>query len=250
MPFLTKKNFAKGSLASGITAVATQVTLTAGHNLPTTGSFRAIIWNVNTYPSYPPDDSNMEFVTATLNAGNVYNITRAQEETVAAAHSANDRMALHLTAGQIQELETAIDGEGHITILPWFYNSITSGTWTLFSTGSGVTNQILGDWSLRATDNLSQVDYKVYLAPGTYTFSLITVKNVDRGIIDVLIDGASVGTMDGYSATLTYNAKLSVTGIAISTGGLKTLSIKVNGKNASSTNYLVDLFCLALWRTA
>ena len=112
--FFTKKNFAKGTLASAIPAVATQVILNAGHNLPTTGSFRAIIWNNVTY-SYPPDDPNMEIVTAVLNAGDTYDITRAQEGTPASTHAASDRMALHFTAGQSAELETEINVKASLT---------------------------------------------------------------------------------------------------------------------------------------
>lgn len=140
-------------------------------------------------------------------------------------------------------------GEGHITIIPWNYNAVIAGTWGIVHQGAG--SQYF-DWTVRnsSTTNLDQADYKVYLAPGTYTFQLVCMKNTDRGIIDLLIDGGSAGTMDTYAASLTYNVKAAVAGIVVSTGGLKTLSLKVNGKHASSTGYLIDVSCMAIWRTA
>lgn len=141
-------------------------------------------------------------------------------------------------------------GEGHITIDPWNYNAVIAGTWGAIYQGAGV--QYPGDWTVRnsSATNLDEVDYKVYLAPGTYTFQLVCMKNTDRGIIDLLIDGSSAGTMDTYAASLMYNVKAAVAGIVISTGGLKTLSIKINGKHASSTGYMIDVSRMAIWRTA
>jgi len=100
MALLLRKNFARGLLSAGINAVVTQLTVTAGHTLPTTaGNFKLVIWDQTTY-SDPAGDPNLEIVTASYSGTpNVYDIVRAQENTVAVVHSLGDRTALHFTAG-------------------------------------------------------------------------------------------------------------------------------------------------------
>jgi hypothetical protein len=99
MAFL-RKNFAKGFLASGITALSNQLTVVAGHTLITAaGMFRLVIWDEITY-SDPADDPNLEIITASYSGvPNVYNIIRAQESTLAVSHDVGDRCGMHYTAG-------------------------------------------------------------------------------------------------------------------------------------------------------
>ncbi len=107
--FFLKTNFGQGTLNAGITDVATSMVLNAGHTLPlVTGDLRVALYDAVTYP-YPPDDPNMEIVTANWDTGNTYDITRAQEGTTGVAHSASDRVANMVTKGSIEELEAAIN---------------------------------------------------------------------------------------------------------------------------------------------
>jgi hypothetical protein len=94
------KNFCSATLASNMLIGDTQITVSPGHNLPVTaGEFVLVFWNMAVYPN-PADDSSTEIVTAEYSGTpNVYNVTRAQESTVAIAHSSGDAAALHLTAG-------------------------------------------------------------------------------------------------------------------------------------------------------
>lgn len=99
MAAFLRKNFAEGSLASGINAIAASITVGTGHNLPTlAGQFRLTIWNSTLYLE-PPLDTNAEIVTATYSTPNVYLITRAQESTTAQPHSAGDSVSMFYTAG-------------------------------------------------------------------------------------------------------------------------------------------------------
>ena len=100
MAAFLRKNFAHGSLAVQLTAIATQMTLNAGHTLPTdAGSFRVVIWDMVTFPN-PADDSNAEIVTTSYSGTpNIYNIQRAQENTLAKVHVVGSETALHYTAG-------------------------------------------------------------------------------------------------------------------------------------------------------
>jgi hypothetical protein len=103
MPFL-RVNFGEATLASGITALSSSITVQAGHNLPTAaGTFRLDIWDGSTYTS-PTDDPNNEVVTATYSGtANVYNITRAQESTTAHSHTMGNKASMFYTAGISQD---------------------------------------------------------------------------------------------------------------------------------------------------
>lgn len=116
-----KKNFARGLLASGLTSGATQLTMEAGHSLPTdAGNFRLVIWNWDTYPD-PSDDPNVEIVTASYSGTpNVYDITRAREDTGGVIHAAASRVALHYTAG-VSEGDENVD-------MKYFGDPDTNGT--------------------------------------------------------------------------------------------------------------------------
>jgi len=100
MAAFLRKNFAHGSLAVQLTAIATQMTLNAGHTLPTdAGSFRVVIWNMVAFPN-PADDPDAEVVTASYSGvPNIYNIVRAQEDTLQVTHAVGSEVALHYTAG-------------------------------------------------------------------------------------------------------------------------------------------------------
>lgn len=108
---LKNKNFAVSKLLSGITAAATSLTVLAGEGskFPTSGQFRAVIWS-QSYES-PIQDGTREIVTMQLSAGDVFDITRAQESTSAKAWNASDNVAHVITAGKIDELETEINAK-------------------------------------------------------------------------------------------------------------------------------------------
>ena len=100
MPRYLRKNWAYGTIYNDVTIGASQMTMLTGHTLPaTTGSFIIVVWDVTNYTN-PIEDPNMEVMIASYSGVvNVYNITRAQESTIAAAHAANSRVAMSITAG-------------------------------------------------------------------------------------------------------------------------------------------------------
>lgn len=98
----TLKNFAWGELSSSISSSSTQMVLVSGNTLPTTGTFIAVIWNMDVYPN-PVDDPHTEIVEAVYSGvGYTFNIVRAQEGTVAVEHASGSQVALHVTAGVIE----------------------------------------------------------------------------------------------------------------------------------------------------
>jgi len=106
------KNFARAILASGIGIGDLQLTVQSGHTLPTiAGDFRLVIWNAVNYPD-PADDLGMEIVTASYSGTpNIYNITRAQEDTLDVTHDSGDRAGLHLTAGILENVLPFYDND-------------------------------------------------------------------------------------------------------------------------------------------
>lgn len=81
------KNFAKSTLASGISNSATSLTVATGEGSKfPTASFNATIWNKTDYFN-PADDPNVEIVRVTAVATDTFTVTRGQESTSAVAHN-------------------------------------------------------------------------------------------------------------------------------------------------------------------
>lgn len=164
------------------------------------------------------------------------------------ADPGNADAALNQLAERVDDLEGAAGdpGEGHITILPMSYSAIGQGDWVL----NVSTSSILASYISQATPgNADNISYKVYLAAGTYSLLLYYHKNTTGGVMDIDIDATEVGSVDQYGS-LTYNQRYLVTNISIATSGLKTLKLRMDGKNGSSSNYKGWCAYLALWRTA
>jgi hypothetical protein len=81
------KNFAKSTLASGITSGATSLTVATGDGtkFPSV-SFNAVIWNKTDYAD-PADDPNVEIVRVTAISTDTFTVTRGQESTTGVAHN-------------------------------------------------------------------------------------------------------------------------------------------------------------------
>lgn len=105
------KNFAKTTLASGITAGATSMTFISGGaakfpDPDTDGAFNVVLWNSTDYPD-PADDPEHEIVRVTSSSGEDMTITRAQESTSAAAHNTGGKtysVILAVTKKTIEDL--------------------------------------------------------------------------------------------------------------------------------------------------
>lgn len=137
-------------------------------------------------------------------------------------------------------------GSGNIIILPFTYATKTGGTVTNVAS--------MQDWLafythfVPAAQN-DELTFKVNLDAATYDLRLLHVRYTDKGIYTVAIDGTTVATLDGYG-TVAHYVILTQTGISVATAGLKTLSVKMATKNASSTSYEMALCAILLNRTA
>lgn len=124
----------------------------------------------------------------------------------------------------------------------WFEAGGTPGrTQASGASGGGYLNSVDADGTY--------LGWKVCVAAGTYTLTLVYPKTTTRGKLQMSVDGVDVGTLlDAYNGSTTYNNVHTATGIAL-TEGPHTVRITVNGKNASSTGYRIGAQWLSLERT-
>ncbi len=139
-------------------------------------------------------------------------------------------------------------GEGHITILPFSYQSIGQGTWSFAIDNLQMLNLVISNTaSLADGDNIS---WNVYLAVGTYTLLLLYYKSSSHGILDIDLAGGEIGSIDQYAAGTTRNQLYTIAAIGVVAAGIQTLTCRVDGKHGSSSNYKVIIAAIMMWRTA
>jgi len=138
-------------------------------------------------------------------------------------------------------------GEGHINILPLSYDSIGQGAWSWYKESNYILNGLFVNGSNADGDN---INYKIYLDKGTYTLLYISNTNNNYGIAGIYIDEAHIVNFDCYSTALAITVSNKQTDIVITTSGIKTLKVKINGKNQASSDYFAAIEYIALWRTS
>lgn len=138
-------------------------------------------------------------------------------------------------------------GDSHMVVFPSAYFAIEQGTWG-YSTEAG---QVLAG-GLVNTSNADgdSLSYKIFLPAGTFTLFYFTWQSGNRGILDIDIDGNEVASFDNYSSPAVKNVLHTQAGIVIASAGIKTLTIRVDGKNPSSSDYYVTPALIGFWRTA
>jgi len=182
----------------------------------------------------PPIDADLVLYQDTAAANNLVKSTWTQIKAFLKTYF--DTLYLPITSRR----------SDHIDINISCYSSITAGTWTLYVNSSQLGNGYIYNSSAANND---QINFLVSFEAGTWSCGIIYLKFSYCGILDLLIDGVSVGTSDAYAAVVTWTQRLIFTGLVI-TEGIHTVSIKVTGKNVSSTGYVLDLSHFGFWRTS
>lgn len=139
----------------------------------------------------------------------------------------------------------ADEGEGHVTLLGPSYSAIGQGVWTIMTSGSQWAGFIHNGNGDADGDNIS---FEAYLAEGTYTLGLLALIGDSLAIVDIDIEGSEVASFDLYYATPQYNQRFTQADIAIASSGLKTITLRVDGRNASSTGWACYFTYIAFWR--
>lgn len=138
-------------------------------------------------------------------------------------------------------------GGSPITLTPFNYSAIGTGVLTFGSNPAQMGNSY---YYLATYGNGNYIDWKVYLAAGTYSIRFHGVSSTDHSIYSIRIDGTEVMTFDDYSNPLVWNAVYNQTGIVVASSGLKTIAVVANGKNAASSEYGIAFSGIGIWRTA
>lgn len=133
---------------------------------------------------------------------------------------------------------------------PAFIFAITDGT-VGQGTWSTVATNVYGNYGFQndtAADG-DNITFTRFLAQGTYTVCTQVFKRSAGGILKIDIDADTVHTHDTYHASTANNHGGITTGISVTTSGYKTIKIKVDGKNASSSSYSLRMGLVTINRT-
>lgn len=137
---------------------------------------------------------------------------------------------------------------------PWsidldvYTTPITQTNWNTFGVNA---NAINNGYKLSTGAQNAEIGWDIELPAGTWTISLLHTQGANRGIYTVSLDGASVGTIDGYAAGGgTFNVISDLTGVRVTSGGKKRLLLKMATKNGASSAYFGSIQALTLRRTA
>ena len=182
--FLQKKNNAQSTLNGSILSVSSTVTVTSAASFPSSPAFICTIWNNLTYPD-PSNDPGMEIVAITGISGNVFNITRAQEGTIAAAHASGSAIQLLFTVGQLVEHETQINTRASIYRLAFTNSNLVSGS---LAVAHNLGNQIVTVQVFDNTNNLIVPD-SVVLTDANDCQIVLTSFGTLTGTYNLIITG-------------------------------------------------------------
>jgi len=108
--WLKASNNARTSLVTGINSTDTTIVVASGDGslFPSSGRFRITLWG-SEYQT-PKDDSNMEIIEiASISTDTMTVTTRGAESTTGVSHSAGCNVALLVTSGYIDEMQTYIE---------------------------------------------------------------------------------------------------------------------------------------------
>lgn len=139
-------------------------------------------------------------------------------------------------------------GESIIIIDFYNYDSVTQGTWGASQVDLSCSNHYLSNHAAAADGD--EIIYKVYFAKGTYTVSLMHQKYFKNGIVKLYYNTTLILTQDLYKALPPTWGNQSTDTFTVSTAGFADIKIKVDGKNAASSDYWANLARLTFIRTA
>lgn len=102
--------------------------------------------------------------------------------------------------------------------------------------------------ALTAGNQNDELEWRLLLQSGTWKLQIVHSGGANRGIYDVKVDGTSVGTSDGYSAT---NPTITAvfTGIVVATTAVVPVKVVMSAKHGSSSAYYSVLSALSMTRT-
>jgi hypothetical protein len=162
--------------------------------------------------------------------------------------SAGEEVASIDSDGVVTGSNLSSRGVGSVFLPVILAQKVTGDSLAFYTDGAQVTN-MFGCFVTPENNNEWTMPYAARLIAGTYTLSVLTETDTDGGKFDVYIDSTKVAEgLDLYSGSTVRNVIKTQASIAIAEG-IYSVSVKTNGKHASSSSYYVRISGLWLTRT-
>lgn len=138
---------------------------------------------------------------------------------------------------------------------PLFYYDVLNdsveaiaGTWDTATHASDWLGKYLRNFTTHAINDRVGIGNFFVPVAGTYTAYLIATTDSTHGMAHFIINGTDCAQIDCYSAVAAHNAVLSAS-LGTLTVGQKNLSISVDSKHASSTDYNMAFQAIIIVKT-
>lgn len=131
-------------------------------------------------------------------------------------------------------VDMSLLGDGTFSIPLLKPIGVVQGTWARVKDDSYFFNSMLYNDTHANND---EIYVYVMLSQGTYTLQETGYNSNTDGIIKFYLDSTLIATHDHYAGAGTFIGIKETTSIVVSAGKLFKFSIKVDGKNALSTDY-------------
>jgi hypothetical protein len=138
-----------------------------------------------------------------------------------------------------------------LTIMPMHTPVASVGTWAIIqgTAVGGLTVPLMGNAATNAIND--SISFDVGLSAGTWKITAGIYLDTVMGKATLFLDGTTTNvTIDAYAGVAAYAYTDGSGTFAVATSGIKRLAFKVDGKNASSTDYYFYLGPFTLTRTA
>ena len=232
------KNNAFSTLASGISDVATSITVAAG-----TGSrFPAAGGADYFYATLINTSNQLEVVKVTARSTDTLTVVRAQDNTTARAYSSSDRIELRVIAALIEDIRDSIaPADGTVTTAKIVNDNVTYAKIQNVS----ATSRILGRKSVGVGDveeaTLSEVlDFIGSAAQGDVLYRGASAwARLPAGTANQVLRTAGAGANPSWSGIQTLGTSQSLTGSTVTFSGIPTgvrqVEVMISGVSLSGT---------------
>jgi len=128
-----------------------------------------------------------------------------------------------------RQFEVRADGPASIQVA-------TVGVWTPTYLTNTDTGNFVGWVNISDGAQNDQISFDFACEAGTYSVELLHLPFQSRGIYTLKVDGATIGTIDGYATGL-VPTRSKLTGVVLA-GGQHVITVLMATKNASASQYL------------
>jgi hypothetical protein len=204
------------------------------------------------------DTNNKALLKATATASAVNELTLANAATsgkpTLSATGTDTNIHINLVpkgTGEVQHTGVGPTRNNWTRIVESLYpSSTTAGTW-IENTGTGWYRSVWYENNGGTPAINDRINYKIWLEAGVYTFTHTFRTGTNFGQVTILLDDVVQGAvLETYDATNHHIQRISSGNTIVAPNSYVTMSYKVTGKHASSSDYAIGFFFLNIVRTA